>query len=832
MGKDEAEQFAVRFLVASIVIIHTSIGEHPHDVQILSTSLSLAQLYGFGYFSTLILASLSAVYIRYNRPTIRIIMMLVDVAFFSAAMATTPESAAPLFFVYLLIVLGFGFRFGNKYLFAGMSLSLVGFVAAFLYSEYWHAHKSFAIGYLSVLLLVSLYVSLFIRRLNIAKLRLEEAVKKADEANQAKSKFLANMSHELRTPLNGVITVSDLLSDTKLSADQREYSDTIQSSARNLLELINNVLDFSKIESDKIVLDKICFDLHACIYEVIKIIKPFAEKKSLSIYRNISSDVPRFIYADPVRLKQILINLANNAVKFTDSGHISIHIYITESSSNQAHFCFEVIDTGIGISSDAQARIFERFVQEDDTTTRRFGGTGLGISIAKQLVELMGGAIGVTSKPGNGSRFWFEVDLDIASSEEFETLEADVLIITTSEKVKSSVGALLQGWGSKFVTRDNVESALKILNVWKHSKSKCTVILDEKTLHMSPVRAAQLIKESGVRDTTLLLSTNNPMQISNPGIDLYFERVLSSPIDSRQLYHALNKEQSDFAPQQGVVSLSSHISQLPTKQLNALNILVAEDQTTNQFVFKRILELAGHKVTIANDGQQALEILAVEKFDLTIVDLNMPNVSGTEVINVYKYMNPESNMPFVVVTANSSEDILSECHELAEAVLIKPIEKQQLLDVINKVVSHKPSITGYNEKTIQKSRFRTIPIMDPGILDDMLGKDVDDTFLSELFEVFVKDAVNLVQGIENNIYEIRKLPQAKSYAHALKGIANNVSALQLSAIAKYCEEEIQTNPDVLDKAEQIILELKKCLSTTKQTMRDYLSVKGCTLIDS
>ncbi|MDH5445623.1 MAG: ATP-binding protein [Gammaproteobacteria bacterium] len=827
-GKNDLEQFLVRFVVASIILIYSAFGEHGNDINLYVISLSIGQLYAFGYFSLLLIACYSIVSFDVDRRIVRLAMMVVDTVLFSTAMSAIPDSSAPLFFVYLLIILGFGFRFGNGYLFAAMTLSMVGFSTVIFSSEYWLSNSEFGFGYMFVMLIVSVYVSLFIRRLNRAKLKMEEAVKKADEANEAKSKFLANMSHELRTPLNGVITVSDLLSETAMSAEQKEYTDTIQTSSRALLELINDVLDFSKIESDKVILDNICFDLYACVGDVVRIIKPIADNKSISVYNNIANGTPRYMYGDPVRLKQVLINLANNAVKFTEHGHVSLHTYFSKHEDGKVDLYFDVIDTGIGIALEAQKRIFDRFVQEDDSTTRRFGGSGLGISIAKQLVELMGGDIGVSSDAGKGSRFYFNIEVEVASPVEYESLETDVVIISKNQKLVESWKKLLSGWNYSSLVRTGIKEVIDILRVWQHSKQNCTILIDEDVLQVSPVRAAQLLKSSGIKNLSLMISTVNPMQISNPGVRMYYDQILDTPVDSRQLYNALMGD-PDYSKDDDVIPFASHLDHRNTKNSKPLHILVAEDQPTNQFVLRRILESKGHTVIIVDDGQQALDVLGVERFDMAILDLNMPHVSGLEVIKMYKYMRPNHGMPFAVVTANSSEEILSECREVAEAVLVKPIEKQQLLNVINKITTSKAAISGYNKSNVPT--FDHLPIMDTGSLDDMLGSGCDDDFLSELFEVFNKDASRLITELAAYLQNKALLPKAKQCMHALKGISNNVSALQLAGIAKYCEDEIQTNPKIIQQADKLMLKLNSSLMATREAMKTYLSSKNLQVLD-
>lgn len=830
IGFDEAEQIAVRFLFACLIVLYTSLVVHSSDFQVGDWSVSLSQAISIGYMFTVLCCSVGIFFFRSYRIVSRVSMILVDLTFLSIAMALVPQNAIPLCFVYLWVIFGNGFRYGNRYLFAATGISLVGFGGALVFSDFWAEHRPFGIGILFSIVLLSSYVSLFIRRLNTAKYKLEQAVIKADEANAAKSNFLANMSHELRTPLNGVITVSDLLLETPLSKVQQEYANTIHSSASTLLGLINDVLDFSKIESGRVTLDHICFDLYACINDVLNIIRPLAEHKGLSLHNNISNNTPRFIYGDPMRLKQVLINLTNNAVKFTERGHISLHTYPTELGEEHVHLSFEVIDTGIGISEDAQDRVFERFMQEDETITRRYGGTGLGISIAQQLVELMGGVIGVSSTIGKGSRFWFEIDASVASSQDFEYMTADVLIVSNNEKRIHTWKKLLTSWEMNYVIRKDFQSALDMLQKWEEGDKKRTILLDEDTLKMAPVRAAQMIKDIGISKTSLFLSTMNPMPGKNPDIQMYFDALLDIPIDSRQLYHTLMGETTLPEYQDGVISLSSHIERKSEEVTTcSLNILVAEDQATNQFVFRRILEMDGHNITVVDNGQEALDILGIEQFDLTLIDLHMPEVSGLEVIKMFRYMSPDSDMPFVMITANTTKEVLDECRSHADLVLIKPVVKRHLLDMVHKVVSSKTSI--FDSNSDAEKQFRDVPLLDEESLNDMLGDSGNIEFLTELFHLFSADSKALITKIKSTIYNKKELPLAKDYSHALKGIANNIAARRLAAHAKYCEYMILTDSDIAENAEQVVIHLEQCFVATKKRMQAYVSEKNSQRID-
>jgi two-component system sensor histidine kinase RpfC len=823
-GNNEWEQALVHLIFAAAVLIYSYSATTSTAITQGIGPFSTAETLGLVYFTLIFLLATSLYFPSINRTLWRSATLGVDVVFLSASMALVPELATPLFFVYLWIIFGFGFRFGNRYLFAAAGSSFVGFAYALSVHGYWIEHRAVGLGLLASLFLLPAYVSFFIRRLGNAKRNLEVALEKADTANKAKSNFLANMSHELRTPLNGVITVSDLLLDTGLNANQREYADTIRDSSRTLLELINNVLDFSKIEAGAIEVDRVCFDLGICVESVLNIIRPLAKKKGLTAHVNMSHSTPRFIYGDPTRLKQILLNLANNAVKFTERGQISINVHATSLSEQRVHLVFELIDTGIGISPDAQKRVFERFKQEDESITRRYGGTGLGTTIAKQLVELMGGTIGLSSTVGKGSRFWFELDADVALTNDLAEGDADVLLVSDNDSNIETWRTLFNSWGINNALVGDVFTALEVAARWRTGAQKRrVVILDEPCLQMSPIKAAQLFQDFDHDQLVLALATMNPNTKYNPATSACFHHIFDLPVDSKQLYYVLKEEDIGDRNDQ-VIPLSAHYNVRSERTSRSLNILVAEDQPTNQFVFRRILEGQDHCVTIVADGQQALEALEAEPFDLAIVDLHMPTISGLEVITMFRFMAPESKMPFIIVTANIRKEVVDECSEYADGFLTKPIEKEQLLSLIHKVTKNKELVAGSIASPF--SHLESEPLLDTDYLDYTWQTDFDAHFLADLFNAFRDDANRLITNLRQSLIDDKNVTQAKDYAHALKGIAGNVAAKRLESSAKHSERLIQTDPRLDEKADVIIRDLKKCLTESSESMRQYLVAKS------
>lgn len=335
----------------------------------------------------------------------RCIGMLHDFTVATYMLAISGETGAPVVATYLWVTLGNGFRYGMRYLLASTLASAVGFVVVYQFNPFWQTHAPLWWGMLLTLVVVPLYAATLLKQLH-------GAVRREREASQAKSNFLATMSHELRTPLNGVIGVADLMAGTKLDREQREFAQIIRASANTLLELIDNVLDISRIEAGRIEITKEDFDVRELVEATTAMLAPQARSKGLTLTAHVADGAPRRLHGDARHLRQILINLVGNAIKFTEAGQVDIHVRPVDKNCPQ-RLRFEIVDTGIGIPEAAHARIFDTFTQADPSITRRFGGSGLGTAIAKQLVQALGGDIGLESLSGSGSTFWFELGFDL-----------------------------------------------------------------------------------------------------------------------------------------------------------------------------------------------------------------------------------------------------------------------------------------------------------------------------------------------------------------------------------------------------------------------------------
>jgi signal transduction histidine kinase/CheY-like chemotaxis protein len=535
--------------------------------------------------------------------------------------------------------------------------------------------------------------------LETQKTKLRKATREANAANQAKSEFLANMSHEIRTPMNGVIGMAHLLMGTEQTAEQREFTETIQKSADSLLEVINDILDYSKIESGKIELEAINFDLRVAVESVGDLLAVRAHEKGLEYVATIDAEVPSLLCGDPGRLRQIIINLVGNAIKFTESGEIVLHAALVDESATHGTIRFSITDTGIGIPSDRMDHIFNSFSQADSSTTRKYGGTGLGLNISKRLAELMGGELGVESREGAGSTFWFTAVLEKQSedSEASLVIPTDIrgkriLIVDDNRTNRNVLKEQLKVWGCRYDEASGGRQALAMMRRTVEAEAPFDIaILDMQMPQMDGKTLGRRIKaDPSISDATLVLMTS----LGNRGDVQEFERIgfeayLTKPVKQSLLYDCLamlSGQPSGSSPAKKKHMITAH-SLSENRKRNG-RILVVEDNIINQKVALNFLKRLGYQADVAGDGKAAIQALETFPYAVVLMDCQMPEMDGYEAtaqIRKSRTGRYDPNTTIIAMTANAMKGDKEKCLDAGmNDYLSKPLMAEALEAMLKK----------------------------------------------------------------------------------------------------------------------------------------------------